>query len=437
MRVTGGFSHLRWSWMALAVLPLGAHAADGWYLGLEGGANWLESEDYRVYDYSAPLSNVPDGTRIARAKLDTGWLGGLAVGFAYPNGLRSEIELAYRNNDFKSLYRDRLGPLSSGGTTSDVDGGNQLATAMLNVWYDFFRSGSLHPYIGAGAGAGRLEINSGRWGNTPLRDRFDTRFAWQLGAGLAYELSPHWTASLDYRYLRLASDASFDLLENAPNTRVETDYKAQSAMLTLRYAFGSPAPAPLAPVAEAPVEVVPVEPPPAPPPPSPVCKQFAPGETLNLDGCKAGDKLVLHGVNFEFDKASLTVNAKTLLDQVVSELSRHPDIKVEIDGHTDSKGADAYNLKLSQRRADAVKAYLVAHGIAAERMTTQGYGETMPIGDNSTEDGREENRRVELKITEGGEAAAAASDTAEPLTLTEVPDTTPAEPVDPLAAPQQ
>ncbi len=122
---------------------------------------------------------------------------------------------------------------------------------------------------------------------------------------------------------------------------------------------------------------------------------------------------MLRGVNFEFDKAKLTVNAKALLDPVADALIARPDIKVEIDGHTDSKGSDAYNLKLSDARAASVVAYLVSRGVAADRMTSKGFGESQPVADNATDDGRELNRRVELKITEsagGGVTAAPANE---------------------------
>ncbi|MCV5900774.1 OmpA family protein, partial [Escherichia coli] len=79
---------------------------------------------------------------------------------------------------------------------------------------------------------------------------------------------------------------------------------------------------------------------------------------------------------------------------------KRPDIKVEIGGHTDSKGSDAYNLSLSDKRSKSVKDYLVSKGVAAGRMTTRGYGESMPVADNNTDEGRELNRRVELKVTE-------------------------------------
>ncbi|MBV8062192.1 MAG: OmpA family protein [Nevskia sp.] len=166
----------------------------------------------------------------------------------------------------------------------------------------------------------------------------------------------------------------------------------------------APAPAP---------EVVPVEqpaaaPPPPPPPAPPPCQPPAPGQPISLEGCKTGDTIVLHGVNFEFNKATLTVNAKTLLDQVADALLARKDIKVEIDGHTDGKGGAAYNQKLSERRAESVKQYLVGRGIDADRMTTKGFGKSMPVADNSTDEGRELNRRVELKVTESAAPAESA-----------------------------
>jgi len=103
-------------------------------------------------------------------------------------------------------------------------------------------------------------------------------------------------------------------------------------------------------------------------------------------------------VNFDFDKDTLTVNAKTILDQVVEALLKRPDITVEIDGHTDAKGSDAYNMNLSDRRAATVSKYLVAHGIEARRLSSKGFGESQPVADNVSDEGRELNRRVELKV---------------------------------------
>ena len=131
------------------------------------------------------------------------------------------------------------------------------------------------------------------------------------------------------------------------------------------------------------------------------CNTSETGEKISLRGCGTGDVIVLRGVNFEFDKSNLTANAKTILDDVAEELSAHPEIKIELGGHTDAKGSNEYNQSLSEQRAASVVGYLASKGLAKERMRSAGYGESSPVADNETDEGRELNRRVELKITEG------------------------------------
>lgn len=137
------------------------------------------------------------------------------------------------------------------------------------------------------------------------------------------------------------------------------------------------------------------------------CKTPAPGEKVSLAGCSSGDVIVLRGVNFEFDKSRLTANAKTILDGVTAELVAYPEINIELGGHTDARGSDEYNQRLSEQRAASVLQYLRSQGIASERMASAGYGEAQPVADNETEAGRELNRRVELKITSGSPPAIA------------------------------
>lgn len=131
----------------------------------------------------------------------------------------------------------------------------------------------------------------------------------------------------------------------------------------------------------------------------PPCKPPESGAPIQLSGCAVGDSVVLRGVNFDFNKASLTVNAKTILDSVVEALIAAPSIEFSIEGHTDAVGSDAYNQTLSEARAQSAMEYLEAHGVAPERMRAQGFGESRPVADNDTDEGRELNRRVELKIT--------------------------------------
>jgi OmpA-OmpF porin, OOP family len=106
-------------------------------------------------------------------------------------------------------------------------------------------------------------------------------------------------------------------------------------------------------------------------------------------------------VQFETGSAVLLPESERLLDEVAAAILEHPEItKVQIEGHTDSRAGDAYNMKLSKRRADSVKKYLVGKGVEAKRLSTKGFGETQPVADNETDDGRFRNRRVEFKILE-------------------------------------
>ncbi len=102
---------------------------------------------------------------------------------------------------------------------------------------------------------------------------------------------------------------------------------------------------------------------------------------------------------FDFSKADLGTNAKKNLDDLVEVLNKYPNTNIEIQGHTDSRGSEEYNMGLSERRATSVADYLEQHGIAASRTSTKAYGETAPAYSNETEDGMAGNRRVEFLIT--------------------------------------
>jgi OOP family OmpA-OmpF porin len=126
-------------------------------------------------------------------------------------------------------------------------------------------------------------------------------------------------------------------------------------------------------------------PPPPPPPPPPRAEP---------DPC-AG-RIVLRGVNFEFDSDQLTASSSVTLDVVAETLAGCPRVRTRVEGHTDSVGGDAYNQGLSERRAESVRRYLVGRGISAGRIESRGYGESRPVADNGTDEGRALNRRVEL-----------------------------------------
>lgn len=107
-------------------------------------------------------------------------------------------------------------------------------------------------------------------------------------------------------------------------------------------------------------------------------------------------RLVLEGVNFDYDKSTLRSEDRDIIDQNAADLKEWGDVDVEVSGHTDSVGSDQYNQSLSLRRAESVRDYLISKGISAERLTVKGYGESQPIADNATDEGRFKNRRVEL-----------------------------------------
>jgi len=125
--------------------------------------------------------------------------------------------------------------------------------------------------------------------------------------------------------------------------------------------------------------------------------RLASGGNMNMIGKKFTDsKIVTHGINFDYNKAVLKPESMGTLNMILQVLKDNPEIKFEVGGHTDSDGADDYNLKLSQQRADAVKDQLIKMGVEASRLSAKGYGETKPISDDTTLEGKANNRRVEF-----------------------------------------
>ncbi len=107
---------------------------------------------------------------------------------------------------------------------------------------------------------------------------------------------------------------------------------------------------------------------------------------------------VFHHLEFDINSAIIKIASYKELDQLVEYMQHKPEITVEINGHTDNVGKEDANMLLSQKRADAVKYYLIKKGIENKRMKTQGFGSSLPIADNATDEGKQKNRRTELKI---------------------------------------
>lgn len=376
VRVASGLTSL--------VMVLGAACA--------GGTAWAQ-EDNRFY--IAPMATyvLSDDSRHA----DDGIGGTLALGLPLSSSAEIELRGTYLEYDL------------DGGGSSDITGGG--------FGVNLFLSGPGGPYIHGDV----------MGGDTTL---FNLGLGWDLAIGKSFGIR---------------AEALWHTESNTDDNGQE--FREPLFNLGVRIPFGRAPEPPPPPQTPEPVVVVPAQPP---PPvcsdgldndgdglidfpadkgcssandgdetdPAPLCKAPEPGEAVNLDGCGVGDTIVLRGVNFDFDKSTLTVNAKSLLDGVAAALTKRPDIKVEIGGHTDAKGSDSYNASLSDRRAKSVKTYLVGLGIGSDRMSTKGYGEAVPVADNDTDEGRELNRRVELKVTEstggGVSVAPPVPGTAEP-----------------------
>lgn len=130
--------------------------------------------------------------------------------------------------------------------------------------------------------------------------------------------------------------------------------------------------------------------------PAPGTADGCPPKPAEPAAAAAPKKLTLEGVNFDNDSAKLRSESTAVLDNAAATLKEWGEVKVEVAGHTDSASSDEYNLSLSQRRAETVRAYLIGKGVVADRLTAKGYGEASPVADNGTEEGRFKNRRVEL-----------------------------------------
>lgn len=115
-----------------------------------------------------------------------------------------------------------------------------------------------------------------------------------------------------------------------------------------------------------------------------------------LDQIQPGKAVVVDNIHFDFDKWYIRKDSINILDKLVDMMKANPHLKVEVWGHTDSIGDNAYNQKLSEKRADAVCDYIIKHGISPERISSKGFGETKPIASNETKEGRQNNRRTEF-----------------------------------------
>lgn len=255
-----------------------------------------------------------------------------------------------------------------------VRGDASVESGHLDLTY-YFSNGSFQPYVSLGGGQVQVDYDTDD----------ENQNQWNFGFGAKWHLTPGFFFRGDLRGYRGVGN--------------RTD---ASALITLGYQFGQkakaqPVAAAAAVTAGAAAAVV----------AAPVGDSDDDGVNDDLDQCPntiegalvndAGCGIKLTGAHFKFDSDELNLDAESLLDELAIRMAQYPDINVRVEGHTDSTGDEAYNVDLSQRRAQAAVDYLVSQGVAESRFEAVGLGSANPVASNDTEEGRTANRSVVFK----------------------------------------
>jgi outer membrane protein len=358
----------------LGVQPLTAVAAQG---------DWLFRAGVGVVDPKSDNLSLGPGSEV---RVDT--------------GISATIEGTYLFADHWGVELLATWPFSHDVEISDVSGNvasvDHLPTT-LSLQYHFNPDGVFRPYVGAGVNYTAIfsEDTEGALSGSDLKLDDSWGAAAQIGADIG--LGENWFLNLAARWIDIDADA---MLDGADIGEVEIDpfvYQAQ-----VGYRFGR-APPPVAPV---PIAAAVPAPPPPPPPDrdgdgvadgSDQCPDTPRGDRVGPRGCSCE---LTRQVQFAVNSADLSAEGRATLDEVAASLTRLKFVSGTVVGHTDSAGADAYNLALSGRRAQTVASYLEGKGIAVGRLAASGAGESEPIADNKTNEGRAQNRRVVLQRTD-------------------------------------
>ena len=349
--------------LASSALATPALARDNsWYVGVEGGAMIVEDINFDL--------RTPAGVNNRRANSvdhDYGWDVDGNIGYDF-GAFRIETEVGYRQAGVDSFRTATTSFDRAGGKTSAL-------SFMLNGLIDFGDDDSIQGFIGGGVGVARVKARYGlnRFGN--FLDDSDTVFAYQGLAGVRAPLSEHLDATVKYRFF----NAENVRLNDTSNNRLDGRFRSHSILGGLTYNFFTPPPPP-------------VEAPPPPPPPPP-----APAPVEPVVQCSPGPFIVF----FEWDKSDITPEASSILDNAVTQYQSCGNAQVMLAGHADKSGSASYNVGLSQRRADSVKAYLSSHAIPDSVISTEAFGESRPRVDTADGVREVQNRRVEVTYGPG------------------------------------
>lgn len=289
-----------------------------------------------------------------------------ALGYRYGNGVRTEVGVSYHQND--------VGGISNSGVATS-SGRLDSAAITADVLYDFPVGGGVSPYVGVGAGVARTHLKNAKTVDSSRVDDTDVHPVAKAILGVNYQVSDPWKVFAQYEHAESVGDLKF---RADSGTRVESEYRTNVVMVGLQYAFGASSRPDVAPPS---AEVAAMPPVPVPPP-------YVPAQ-----------KSRTYMVFFDFDKADLTPEAEQILRSAAESARRGELVRVELTGHADRAGSEKYNMKLSERRAQAVKRVLVQYGLPGSAVVTSAKGESQPLV--STKDGVREpqNRRVEMVYT--------------------------------------
>jgi OmpA-OmpF porin, OOP family len=333
------------------------------YVGVFGGA---------IFPRNSEINGViaPAGSE---ADWKTGFIAGGTLGYIVGNGFRVELEGAYRR-----AGADRLFSQAATGNISNI-------TAMANVLYDIPTGTIVTPYLGGGVGVSRVQVRSARTtagltGAQSLNfNDSDTAFAYQAIAGVQVQLARDWIAGVDYRY--------FGTLEPRINGRVaatgggftagaQADHnitnRHHAVTANIRFLFGQGATAPSTP-------------PPAPAP--------------QAEAAQARSTQQAFLVFFDYNRTNIRADAMDTIRQAAAVIMAGGSARMTlVTGHTDSSGSDRYNVRLSERRADAVKRALMSLGVPEQVITARAAGEAQPITQTADNTREQQNRRVEIVV---------------------------------------
>jgi OOP family OmpA-OmpF porin len=271
----------------------------------------------------------------------------------------------------------------------DIDGfpGQEHLELGFNVIGNFLPDSMFSPYVIGGLGYLRADVGTPDFGGSPPADSTASNATATGGLGLKIRFgdSP-WSLRTEWR-MRHAFDSDNSLTDHIASIGIQYNFGGGAAT-AMAASEREEAPAPV--VAAVPVDSdgdgVPND--------RDQCPGTPAGVKVDASGCEI---VKLRNVYFGFDSAVLLATAKSMLDVSASVLKRHPDLEVEIVGFADSRGPESYNMKLSERRADAVRNYLENAGIDSSRLTSRGYGESHPGASDLSANGLAQSRRVELR----------------------------------------